>query len=309
MKISAGFVSYEKDTYKYLNIFLPSLVKALEKLGEYKLFCVDNSVKDLSNLDYIQKEYPQIEILSSGENLGFAKAYNLILNKTNEYKADYFFIINPDTYLQEDSIYQLIHAMEKDASLSAVSPVILQWNFPSLEKSSLVDSLGIVLMPGLQFIDKGQGQSLSSSLNLKNQNIIGISGAAGLYRMSALNKVKENHNYFDENMFMYKEDADLAYRLFLAGYSAKTVLKSFIYHDRTTKKQKNRSNKSRFARKMSFLNQHIIYIKYFKLQNLSNKIKIVIKIVVMFIYILWKERFQLNNYIYLAKYSNNIRKY
>jgi GT2 family glycosyltransferase len=309
MKIAAGFISYEEDTYKYLSIFLPSLVKALERLGDYKLFCVDNSVNDLSNLDYIKKEYPQVEILSSGENLGFAKAYNLILDKSNEYKADYFFIINPDTYLQEESIYQLLQAMERDSSLSAVSPIILQWNFPSLEIPNLVDSLGIVLKPGLHFIDKGQAENLSSALKLKNQNIIGISGAAGLYRMSALNKVKEDNKYFDENMFMYKEDADLAYRLFLAGYSAKTTLKSYIYHDRTTKKQKNRSNKSRFARKMSFLNQHIIYIKYFRLQNLSNKIKIIIRVIAMFLYALLKERFQLGNYIYLVKHCNNIRKY
>jgi len=127
--------------------------------------------------------------------------------------------------------------------------------------------------------------------------------------MSALNKVKEDGKYFDENMFMYKEDADLAYRLFLQGYGAKIVDKSFIYHDRTTKKQNNRSLKSKFARKMSFLNQHIIYIKYFRLQNLNNKIKILIRVLLMFFYILLKERFQLKNYLKLTKNLKNIVKY
>ncbi len=309
MKIAAGFISYEKDTYKYLNIFLPSLLKALDKVGDYKLFCVDNSVNDFSNLNYIQKNYPQIEILSSGRNLGFSKAYNIILEKSNNYKADYFFIINPDTYLEEDSIYHLLQNIEEDANLGALSPTILQWNFPNLKKPELVDSLGIVLKPGLRFVDKGQDNSLNKVLKDKNKHIIGISGAAGLYRMSALNKVKEDGKYFDENMFMYKEDADLAYRLFLQGYGAKIVDKSFIYHDRTTKKQNNRSLKSKFARKMSFLNQHIIYIKYFRLQNLNNKIKILIRVLLMFFYILLKERFQLKNYLKLTKNLKNIVKY
>jgi len=309
MKITAGFISYEKDTYKYLNIFLPSLLKALDKVGDYKLFCVDNSVNDFSNLNYIQEKYPQIEILSSGKNLGFSKAYNLILEKSNEDKADYFFIINPDTYLYEDSIYHLLQSMEKDANLGAVSPRILQWSFPSLKTPKLVDSLGIVMKPGLYFTDKGQGDNVDKALKDKNKHIIGISGAAGIYRMSALNKVKENNKYFDENMFMYKEDADLAYRLFLQGYTAKTVNSAYIYHDRTTKKQKLRSAKSKFARKMSFLNQHIIYVKYFRLQNLNNKLKILTRALLMFFYVLLKERFQLKNYLKLAKNLKNIVKY
>jgi GT2 family glycosyltransferase len=309
MRIAAGFISYEKDTYKYLKFFLPSLIKALDKVGDYKLFCIDNSIDDLSNLNYIQEKYPQIEILSSGENLGFSKAYNIIIRKSDKYKADYFFIINPDTYLEEDSVYHLLKIMEEDANLGALSPQILQWNFPSLKRSNIIDSQGIVLKPGLHFIDKGQGDSLDKALKDKNKHIIGTSGAAGLYRMSALNKAKENDKYFDENMFMYKEDADLAYRLFLKGYSAKTVNKSFIYHDRSTKKEKNRSNKSKFAREMSFLNQHIIYIKYFRLQSLNNKIKILTRALLMFFYALFKERFQLKNYLKLAKNFKNIIKY
>jgi GT2 family glycosyltransferase len=309
MKIAAGFICYEKDTYKYLAIFLPSLLKALDKIGDYNLFCVDNSVNDFSNLNYIRENYPQIEILSSGKNLGFSKAYNIILEKSNNYKADYFFIINPDTYLEEDSIYYLLQNIQEDTNLGAVSPSILQWDFPNLKKPKLVDSLGIILKPGLRFIDKGQNVNLSQALKDKNKDIIGISGAAGLYRMSALNKVKENNKYFDENMFMYKEDVDLAYRLFLQGYSAKTVDNSFIYHDRTTKKQNNRALKSKFARKMSFLNQHIIYIKYFRLQNLNNKIKILMRILLMFFYVLLKEKFQLKNYLKLTKNLKNIVKY
>ncbi|MFP4514486.1 MAG: glycosyltransferase [Parcubacteria group bacterium] len=308
MKIAAGFISYEKDTYKYLDIFLPSLIKALDKVGDYKLFCVDNSVNDLSNLNYIQEKYPQIEILSSGKNLGFSKAYNIILEKTNNLKADYFLIINPDTYLEEDSISQLLSAIKKRGSLGAVSPIILKWNFPYLNRSKLVDSLGIVLKPGLRFIDKGQGVNLDEALKDNNNHIIGTSGAAGIYRMSALNKVKKDNKYFDENMFMYKEDADLAYRLFLRGYSAETVNNAYIYHDRTTKKEKSRAKKSKFARKMSFLNQHIIYIKYFKLQSFYNKTLISFKVILMFFYVLFKERFQLNNYFKLIKNYRKIAK-
>ena len=309
MKIAVGFITYEKDTYKYLSIFLPSLIKSLDKIGDYKIFCVDNSVKDLDNLNYIRDNYQQIEVLSSGQNLGFSKAYNLMFAKSSEYGAKHFLIINPDTYLEEDACNLLVKEIEMDSSLGSVSPLILSWDFLNSRKTNIIDSLGISLKPGLRFIDLAQGDSLDSFSKIAKLNILGISGAAGLYRMSALEKAKEKGQYFDENIFMYKEDADLAYRLFLKGYTSKTVENSRIYHDRTVSKKLKRKEKSKFARKMSFLGQHIIYIKYFRLQNTYNKMLICKRILLMFVYVLFKERFQLYNYLRLIKNYKNIIKY
>ncbi len=90
--------------------------------------------------------------------------------------------------------------------------------------------------------------------------ILGPSGAAGVYRLSGLEKIKVNNQYFDELMFMYKEDCDLDYRLFLAGYKSLYVSEAVIYHDRTVfsrgendlKVVLNRKSKNKKVKEMVF---------------------------------------------------------
>jgi len=317
MKIVAGFITYEKETYKYLNIFIPSLIKALRYVDDFKIIAVDNSEDSKENYNYIKGNYPEIEIIAAGKNIGFSRAYNKMIEKSKKWSADYFFIINPDTYITENSVYKLLQTIENDGNLGSVSPLLVKWDFINNKSDNCIDSLGIQLKPGLHFKDLGQAQELSELNKFKNYSIMGISGAAGLYRMKALESVEEESGYFDENMFMYKEDADLAYRLFLQGYSAKTNTLAVIYHDRSAGlKIKSsflplisRGHKSKFARKCSFLNQHIIYYKYFNLQNLKTKIIIIKRILLMFAYVVIKERFQLSNYIKFFRKRKKIKKY
>lgn len=119
------------------------------------------------------------------------------------------------------------------------------------------------MKPGLRFVDAGQGEPDKGQYD--DINILGPSGAAAMYRLEALEKAEQNGQYFDELMFMYKEDCDLAYRLKLAGYKSKCAPDAIIYHDRTARAKGegnlkvffNRGNKSQQIKKWSFLNQQI----------------------------------------------------
>ena len=309
MKLVVGFLTYNEFSSKYLTDFLPSLKKALEFLApaDYQVLVFDNSQPE-NNLNRLAIEFfnhqndNPVQYFSSGENLGFSRAYNILINQAVKLKATYFLIINPDTLLEPGAINKLMMALEKDGSLGSVAPKILQWDFANQRKANIIDSLGLALKPGLKFIDLEQG-SIDSG-QIKPLEILGPSGAAGLFRLSALEKIKENNQYFDERFFMYKEDCDLAYRLYLDGFKSKLIIDSIIYHDRSVSSSgshwrqqiTDRAQKSHQVRAWSFRNQHFIFVKHWKKQNLVNQILIVFRMISFFIFSLILEQFLLKEY-------------
>ncbi|MFA5024460.1 MAG: glycosyltransferase [Patescibacteria group bacterium] len=316
MKLIVGFLTYNEASAKYLADFLPSLCASLKFLAknDYRILTFDNSPADNNHnrlaIEFFNREHGDlVEYLGVNENLGFSRAYNLLINKAHQLKAEYFLIINPDTILETNTTEELIRALDKEPELAAVSPKILRWDFAANTKTKTIDSAGLVLKTGLRFKDLGQGQA--DSLQFEKVKIIGPSGAAGLFRLSALEKIKENGQYFDERFFMYKEDCDLAYRLSRAKLSAKLVSSAVIYHDRTAASSGSglwrtlfdRQKKSKQIRSWSFLNQHLLFVKHFKTQNTVNKIIIVLRVVSMFLFSLILEQFLLKTYRQLRLYS------
>lgn len=311
MKLVIGFITYNNLTFKYLKEFLSSLSK--QSISDSAIFVVDNSDQEyIKNLEYIKKNYPDIEIIRNDRgNIGFSRAYNLMMNRAKELKAEYFLALNPDVLLEDNCIKNLLSEIDKDGTLGSVSPKIKVWDFKNNKKTDVIDSCGIILKPGLRFIDLKQGQKDNIDRNLK---ILGPSGAFAMYRMDALEKVKQDNGYFDELMFMYKEDCDLAYRLFLAGFSSKCVNSSVVYHDRSVGEggssdlsiAKNRKRKNRKVKEWSLLNQFIIFYKYWKIQDLINKVYIVIHSIKIIIFIAIFERYlikQILGFIKLKKHK------
>jgi GT2 family glycosyltransferase len=309
MKLVVGFLTYNDASAKYLADFLPSLKDALGFLNknDYKVLVFDNS--DSNNhlnseaLESFNKSNSYfLEYLHTAGNLGFSRAYNILINYAARLEAEYFLVINPDTVLEKDTISELVMALDSDSELSSVSPKIRRWDFAANTKTHIVDSCGLILKTGLRFRDLGQGQE--DDKRFDKSAIIGPSGAAGLFRMNSLNKVKENNQYFDENFFMYKEDCDLVYRLYLRDCKSALVPTSIMYHDRTAassgegimSKLFDRLNKSKKIRAWSFRNQHLLFVKHWTKQNFISKLTIIFQIITLGIFSLILEQFLLKEY-------------
>lgn len=295
MKLAVGFLTYNESTARYLPDFWSSLQSALSFLGgDYKILVGDNSeIAANSNAAFFNFPDSHLEFVWNQANLGFAKAYNRLIARAKYLGAEYFLVINPDTVIDKAAIEELLSALEQDANLASVSPKILDLN------SDKIDTLGLVLKPGLRFIDYGQGQIDKG----ETPQIIGPSGAAGLFRMSDLELIQKKGQYFDERMFMYKEDCDLTYRLFLAGRLARLVPEAIIRHDRSARAIssglfgiiKGRRSKSRQIRHWSFQNQRLIWRKYWSQQSLKNKIIVLSFYFLSTLWALFFERFLFNN--------------
>ncbi len=309
MKLVVGFLTYNDSSAKYLPDFLPSLKDALDFLepGDYRALVFDNSEKN-NNINkkeiesFSEKNGLFLEYISADSNLGFSRAYNILIHSAARLGAEYFFVVNPDTVLEKNTISELISALDRNQELSSVCPKIRRWDFAANTKTRVIDSCGLVVKPGLRFFDLGQGEKDDKRFDC--YNILGPSGAAGMFRLSALEKVKDNNQYFDERFFMYKEDCDLAYRLFLIGAKSALVPSAIMYHDRTAassgggplRRIGDRKKKSRQVRSWSFRNQHLIFVKHWSSQNFISRFIIIFRVFVFGIFSLILEQYLLKEY-------------
>lgn len=318
MKIAVGFITYNNDSAKYLPYFLDSLFKALSSFKKEDILILvrDNSDNpDNENQGYIKEFSSKTEIVIdfkwSGGNIGFSKSYNEMIAAAISWGADSFLMINPDTILKEDSIFKLNQLLFSDDSIASVSPKILRWDFVAKKLTTTIDSCGLLVLPGLRFFDLGQGENDSDQFT--GAEILGPSGAAALYKTKSLLDIKDDFGFLDSRMFMYKEDCDLAYRLFLKGFKSIFVSEAIIYHDRTAAVSgkgflstfKNRKKKSKLVRSWSFVNQHLLYIKFWGKESLISKIRIFFTVILTFFYVLFFERFLLKNYNSVFKLLRN----
>jgi len=342
-RLIIGIITYGKTTARYLPYFLPSLENQTFK--NFKIIVVDNTENVVSspvthdqdeymdpdgqvarineNIEYIEENYfsdetrgkLDIEIEVNNKNIGFACAYNQIIKKAVGEEANYLLVINPDIILDSDAIEKMVNVLESDEELGSVSPKVLKWDFERNKKTKIIDTCGIKLMSGLRFFDTGQNEEDNGQYD--KVKIIGPSGAAGMYKLEALEKIKKDGEYFDEQMFMYKEDCDMAYRLALSKFKSKCVSEAKVYHDRTAsswgegdfKVAMNRKNKSRQVKKWSFLNQLIINTKYWRLQNLKSKLAVLIHELKMFVFAILFEQYLIGQIVEYLKIRNNIKRY
>lgn len=312
-KLVIGFITYGKNTARYLPYFLPSLKNSIFK--GFKIIAIDNTEEPGSdNIEYINKNYPEIDIEWAGGNIGFARAYNKMINKAMGEGAEYFLALNPDMIVDTRMIENLLKTVKSDKKIGAVQPKILRWDFARLGKTNIIDSLGVSLTRGHYFFDKDQGRIDKG--DIKIEEIFGFTGAAALLRVDALRDTSFGNEYFDELMFMYKEDCELSYRLRLAGWKIMLDSSAIAYHDRTigiVGKNifciiKNRKSKSEAVKKWSFLNQRIILAKYKNLPY-SFSVKLAIAWVKLknFIFVLLFEKYLLTEYSKLRKIKKEIK--
>lgn len=315
MKLIIATIVYKNSSYPYLDKFLTSLSRASAFLSSHdcQILVADNSGDDDRNRKYFQNNKDlldeKINYLDFGKNLGFAKAYNILIKSAKAKNAKYFLMLNPDILVDEKAIFNLLSNFTNNQDLSALTGKILVWDFKNNLLKNIIDSCGIVMNSALLFKDLGQGEHDRGIYD--SAHIIGPSGAVAMFKIESLDKVKENGQYFDENFFMYKEDCDLAYRLYLKNLKTKLIPSALFYHDRSvsggslSQKIKNRNKRSKKERAWSFFGQHYLFIKHFSKQKLLAKILIFFYVIKMLIYALIFERFLLKEYKKLYKIIKN----
>jgi GT2 family glycosyltransferase len=163
-----------------------------------------------------------IEPERSRSNRGFAAAHNELIGR---HIAEYVLVLNPDAIPRADFIEKLVAAMDLRSDAASATGKLLRLD------GFTIDSTGIVMLRNQRHLDRGAGEPDLGQYD-KAEDVFGASGAAALYRVQALKETALEGQYFDEDFFAYREDADLAWRLRLMGWSAIYVPDAVALHRR-----------------------------------------------------------------------------
>jgi GT2 family glycosyltransferase len=86
-----------------------------------------------------------------------------------------------------------------------------------LPDKPLVDSTGIYFTPMLRHLDRGS-QEVDNGHYLNHEFVFGATAAAALYRRQMIDDIAVDDEFFDPDFFVYREDADVAWRAQLMGW-------------------------------------------------------------------------------------------
>ena len=192
-------------------IFIPNyngearIGRALEGLRgqtrEAEVVVVDNGSSDASP-ELVRDQYPEAVLLELGQNLGFGPALNRAVAAHPE--ADPLILLNDDAEPEPSFVAALLERLVD--GVDSVAAVMTQEAAPGL-----IDSAGVVADRTLMGFDYLHGEPLAAATGAPAP--LGPTGGAALYRRAAFEAV----GGFDERIFLYYEDLDLALRMAAAG--------------------------------------------------------------------------------------------
>jgi GT2 family glycosyltransferase len=241
MKISICAVTH--NSIKYLPDFMESIFEQSyfsKNNITPDIFIVDNASTD-NTVKFIKDNYPTVHLLRNINNIGTSRAWNQAIKTTS---GEYILIINPDVILHKDFISEALKVIQSDETIASLSGKLYQLRISTInedelatfEKTNILDSCGLRAFKNRRFIDRGAGEVDSGRFN-QREEIFGASAACVIYRRYALEQIKFNQEYFDEDFFIYKEDVDIAWRLRLAGWASVYTPSAIAYHHRRAKSQ------------------------------------------------------------------------
>jgi GT2 family glycosyltransferase len=169
----------------------------------------------------LESEFPEVTVVPTGENLGFAEGVNRGIEAS---KGAWIATLNNDTVVDPKWLEKLRSAAERGASDLGM----LQSHIVFAGEEHRINSTGLVLFENASASDRGYDAPRDHAPWA--EDIFCPTAGAALYRRAMLDQVRLPSGVFDKTFFMYFEDADLGWRCRLAGWSARYVPDAIVSH-------------------------------------------------------------------------------
>jgi GT2 family glycosyltransferase len=191
-----------------------------QEYGRADVLVVDNASRD-GTPALVRSRFPEVALIETGANLGFAAGNNVGLRYALEHGYDYALLLNNDTEVAPDFLSLLVRAAEADSAIGVVGPTIYYFDRPDIIWSAggTIDWWrGNSAMRGNGAVDRGQYGTPG--------DVDFVSGCALLCRCAVL----ERAGLLDERFFMYYEEAEWCVRAARAGFRIVHVPAAHVLH-------------------------------------------------------------------------------
>jgi GT2 family glycosyltransferase len=189
---------------------------------------VDNASRD-GTAKHVRKNWPSVQVIDSGGNLGFARANNIGIRATT---GDYVLLMNPDTVAPPGAIQTLVRglASNPDAAIAGAR-LLSESGFPELSWGVPINpwnELGTMIFSRLYLRKIRLLVRRMDKLSRSARDVAWVSGACMAIRRPDLDAV----GLLDERYFMYNEDVDLCLAMKKRGRRVVYVAGSEVLHYR-----------------------------------------------------------------------------
>lgn len=222
--VSVTIVTYNSG--RFIKRCLESVLA--QKYPNKEIIVVDNASTD-GTIDILEQFEDRCRVFYNDENVGFAAAQNQAIQLSN---GDWVLTLNPDVLLLPNFIQALVDAGQFDPKIGTVCGKLLTMTSHfEIPDKPVVDSTGIYFNPMLRHLDRGS-QEVDNGHYLQYEYVFGATAAAALYRRAMIDDISLDGEFFDSDFFVYREDADVAWRSQLMGWKCLYAPYARGYHVR-----------------------------------------------------------------------------
>lgn len=212
IKLSITIVAY--NNYSDIEKAVMSMEKYTSNKIKKIIYIVDNGASianknELYSFRKFIKKFDDIEYIDPGINLGFGKGHNFVLQRLN---SEYHAIVNPDIIFIEDAFSKILDWMSTKSDVGCVIPKIvdIDGNLQQVYRKELT-----VFDMFIRMFCKNLFQKRLNSHTLQDKDYskpFQVPFGQGSFLVIRTNLLKKLGG-FDDNFFMYLEDADLCKRV------------------------------------------------------------------------------------------------
>lgn len=216
--ISPNFGNYAR---KYLHNCIEG-IRVQDYRGEIKVFITDNKTS-AESFEFLSKTAPEAELILNKYNDGFAKGVNDSIRQALSQGFEYIAVVSIHSVLDKSYITELVRLAESENNIGVIQALVLMGN------GKTINSLG----DATHFL--GFGYCTGYKKNLENTDVFSErykymhypSGASMFFKRAVL----EDVGLLDEEYWMYNEDQELGWRLWLAGYKCFLAPRAIMYSE------------------------------------------------------------------------------
>jgi GT2 family glycosyltransferase len=215
-KVTISIVIPNLNGINYLETCLNSIKE--QSFQEYEVIIVDDGSID-SSVAYIESHYPWVRVIEHDDIRGFCESVN---DGIKAAEGEYIVLLNNDTMVDKRWLEKLMKAAKKNPTTGFYSSKMF---FYGRGKEKLINAAGDEMSVDGNIRNIGFYQKDSEEYS-QSKKVFGACAGAAMYRRSMLDEI----GYFDEDFFIFYDDADISFRAQLLGYECVYVPEAVVYH-------------------------------------------------------------------------------
>lgn len=186
----------------------------------YKIILVDNGSTE-GSIDVVRDIYDDIVLIKNSENLGYAEGNNVGIRYALSNDADYIWLLNNDTIVDQDSLGTMLDVGEILPECGILGSKIYYFDQPEI-----IWFAGATINWRKAVSNHiGQNQKDQAEYN-SIREVERVTGCSMLVKR----EVCEQIGLMDENLFLYAEELDWCVRAKKAGFKILYIPDSNVYH-------------------------------------------------------------------------------